>query len=71
MRVKAKGSSSSLLGLFQTLLGGVISPLVGIKGDSNAIPYIIVIVITAIILMVLQLINVKIFKKLKFIDKIE
>ena len=67
----AKGSSSSLLGLFQTLLGGVISPLVGIKGDSNAIPYIIVIVITAIILMVLQLINVKIFKKLKFIDKIE
>ncbi|CAG2144922.1 multidrug effflux MFS transporter [Staphylococcus epidermidis] len=61
----AKGSSSSLLGLFQTLLGGVISPLVGIKGDSNAIPYIIVIVITAIILMVLQLINVKIFKKAK------
>ena len=61
----AKGSSSSLLGLFQTLLGGVISPLVGIKGDSNAILYIIVIVITAIILMVLQLINVKIFKKAK------
>ena len=61
----AKGSSSSLLGLFQTLLGGVISPLVGIKGDSNAIPYIIVIVITAIILMVLLLINVKIFKKAK------
>ena len=61
----AKGSSSSLLGLFQTLLGGVISPLVGIKGESNAIPYIIVIVITAIILMILQLINVKIFKKAK------
>ena len=61
----AKGSSSSLLGLFQTLLGGIISPLVGIKGDSNAIPYIIVIVITAIILMILQLINVKIFKKAK------
>ena len=61
----AKGSSSSLLGLFQTLLGGIISPLVGIKGESNAIPYIIVIVITAIILMILQLINVKIFKKAK------
>lgn len=61
----AKGSSSSLLGLFQTLLGGIISPLVGIKGDCNALPYIIVIVITAIILMILQLINVKIFKKAK------
>lgn len=60
-----KGSSSSLLGLFQTLLGGLMSPLVGIKGENDPTPYIMIIVITAIILIILQLLNMKVFKKAK------
>lgn len=58
-----KGSSSSLLGLFQTLLGGLMSPLVGIKGENDPTPYIIIIAITAIILIILQLLNRRVFKK--------
>ena len=57
--------SSSLLGLFQTLLGGLMSPLVGIKGENDPTPYITIIVITAIILIILQLLNMKVFKKAK------
>ena len=58
-----KGSSSSLLGLFQTLLGGLMSPLVGIKGENDPTPYIIIIAITAIILIILQLLKRRVFKK--------
>lgn len=58
-----KGSSSSLLGLFQTLLGGLMSPLVGIKGENDPTPYIIIIAITAVILIILQLLNRRVFKK--------
>ncbi|WP_086032766.1 multidrug effflux MFS transporter [Staphylococcus aureus] len=45
-----RGSSSSLLGLVQFLFGGVASPLVGVKGEDNPIPYIIIIIATAVIL---------------------
>ena len=58
-----KGSSSSLLGLFQTLLGGLMSPLVGIKGENDPTPYIIIIAITAVILIILQFLNRRVFKK--------
>lgn len=58
-----KGSSSSLLGLFQTLLGGLMSPLVGIIGENDPTPYIIIIVGTAVILIILQLLNRRVFKK--------
>ncbi|WP_260833044.1 multidrug effflux MFS transporter [Staphylococcus capitis] len=57
-----KGRSSSLLGLFQTLLGGLMSPLVGIKGENDPTPYIII-AITAVILIILQLLNRRVFKK--------
>ncbi|WP_432715928.1 MFS transporter [Staphylococcus saccharolyticus] len=60
-----KGSSSSLLGLFQTLLGGLMFPLVGIKGETNPMPYIIIITFTAMIFVILQIINKKVFKKAK------
>ncbi|WP_375794108.1 MFS transporter, partial [Staphylococcus aureus] len=40
-----RGSSSSLLGLVQFLFGGIASPLVGIKGEENPMPYIFIIVI--------------------------
>lgn len=57
-----RGSSSSLLGLVQFLFGGVASPLVGVKGEDNPIPYIITIIATAVILIILQIYNMRVFK---------
>lgn len=57
-----RGSSSSLLGLVQFLFGGVASPLVGSKGEDNPIPYIIIIIATAVILIILQIYNMRVFK---------
>ncbi|SBE81126.1 teicoplanin resistance-associated Bcr/CflA subfamily drug resistance transporter%2C putative [Staphylococcus aureus] len=57
-----RGSSSSLLGLVQCLFGGVASPLVGVKGEDNPIPYIIIIIATAVILIILQIYNMRVFK---------
>ena len=57
-----RGSSSSLLGLVQFLFGGIASPLVGIKGEENPMPYIFIIVIAAMLLIILQIYNMKVFK---------
>ncbi|SCS76849.1 multidrug effflux MFS transporter [Staphylococcus aureus] len=57
-----RGSSSSLLRLVQFLFGGVASPLVGVKGEDNPIPYIIIIIATAVILIILQIYNMRVFK---------
>ncbi|HCV0489892.1 TPA: multidrug effflux MFS transporter [Staphylococcus aureus] len=57
-----RGSSSSLLGLVQFLFGGIASPLEGVKGEDNPIPYIIIIIATAVILIILQIYNMKVFK---------
>lgn len=57
-----RGSSSSLLALVQFLFGGVASPLVGVKGEDNPIPYIIIIIATAVILIILQIYNMRVFK---------
>ncbi|HDC8621320.1 TPA: multidrug effflux MFS transporter [Staphylococcus aureus] len=57
-----RGSSSSLLGLVQFLFGGVASPLVGVKGEDNPIPYIIIIIATEVILIILQIYNMRVFK---------
>ncbi|HCW7924844.1 TPA: multidrug effflux MFS transporter [Staphylococcus aureus] len=57
-----RGSSSSLLGLVQFLFGGVASPLVGVKGEDNPITYIIIIIATAVILIILQIYNMRVFK---------
>ncbi len=57
-----RGSSSSLVGLGQFLFGGVASPLVGVKVEDNPIPYIIIIIATAVILIFLQIYNMKLFK---------
>lgn len=61
-RTTGSGSASSLLGLLQSLLGGIVTPLVNLKGEYNSTPYIIIICITAVILIVLQLLNIKVFK---------
>ncbi|GGG91737.1 Bcr/CflA family efflux MFS transporter [Staphylococcus pragensis] len=61
-RTTGSGSASSLLGLLQSLLGGIVTPLVNLKGEYNSTPYIIIICITAVVLIVLQLLNIKVFK---------
>ncbi|RQX27503.1 Bcr/CflA family efflux MFS transporter [Staphylococcus warneri] len=53
------GNASSLLGLFQFILGGVISPLVGLNGEFDPTPYLVIISITAILLVLLQFIYFK------------
>lgn len=53
-RTGSNGNAASLLGLFQFILGGTISPLVGLQGESSATPYLIVISITAILIIVLE-----------------
>ena len=58
-RTGGSGNASSLLGLFQFILGGVISPLVGLKGQFDASPYLVIISITAILLVILQVIYFK------------
>lgn len=61
-RTTGSGSASSLLGLLQSLLGGLVTPLVNLKGEYNSMPYIIIISLTAILLIILQLLNIKVFK---------
>ena len=60
-RTTGSGSASSLLGLLQSLLGGLVTPLVNLKGEYNSMPYIIIISL-AILLIILQLLNIKVFK---------
>lgn len=61
-RTTGSGSASSLLGLLQSLLGGVVTPLVNLKGEYDSSPYIIIISITAILLIILQILNISVFK---------
>lgn len=58
-RTGGSGNASSLLGLFQFILGGLVSPLVGLKGQYNVMPYLTVIVITAILIVLLQFLYFK------------
>src|SRR5699024_6637240 len=66
-RTGGNGSASSLLGLVQYLLGGAISPLVGVMGEENYTPYVSIILLAGILLVVLQITNYFIFKKKKII----
>ncbi|ATH61942.1 MFS transporter, DHA1 family, multidrug resistance protein [Staphylococcus pasteuri] len=59
---RGRGSASSLLGLVQFLLGGVMSSLVNVMGEHNVIPYVTIISSTAVILIILQLLNSKIHR---------
>ncbi len=58
-RSGGSGNASSLLGLFQFILGGMISPLVGLNGQQDMTPYLLIISMTAILLIILQLIYFK------------
>lgn len=57
------GSASSLLGLVQFLIGGLVSPLVGVMGEDSYIPYVTIILIVGVLLMILQIINYFVFKR--------
>ena len=62
-RTGGSGNASSLLGLFQFILGGLISPLVGLNGQRDMSPYLIIISATAVLLIALQIIYFKLFMK--------
>lgn len=62
-RTGGSGNASSLLGLFQFILGGVISPLVGLNGEHDMTPYLLIISVTAILLVLLQFIYFKLYSK--------
>lgn len=64
-RTGGNGSASSLLGLIQYLLGGVISPLVGLMGEENYVPYVTIILIAGILLIVLQVMSYLVFRTSK------
>ena len=61
-RTGGNGSASSLLGLVQSLLGGIVTPLVGLFGEANFIPYVSIIIISGILLIILQILNYFVFK---------
>ena len=63
-RTGGSGNASSLLGLFQFILGGLVSPLVGLKGQYNVVPYITVIIITAILIVLLQFLYFKKYQRI-------
>ncbi|WP_251517530.1 MULTISPECIES: multidrug effflux MFS transporter [Staphylococcus] len=52
-RTGGSGNASSLLGLFQFILGAVMSPLVGLKGEFNTTPYAIILVVTTLLIIIL------------------
>ncbi|SUM73382.1 multidrug effflux MFS transporter [Staphylococcus saprophyticus] len=54
-RTGGSGNASSLLGLFQFILGGIMSPLVGLKGEYSVMPYIIILIITTIFIVLLEI----------------
>lgn len=62
-RTGGSGNASSLLGLFQFILGGLIFPLVGLNGQHDMSPYLIIISATAVLLIALQIIYFKLFMK--------
>lgn len=57
------GRASSLLGLVQFLIGGLVSPLVGVMGEDSYIPYVTIILIVGLLLIILQIINYYVFKR--------
>ncbi|WP_436862816.1 multidrug effflux MFS transporter [Staphylococcus caeli] len=68
-RTGGNGSASSLLGLIQFLLGGLVSPLVGTMGEHSYIPYVFIISIAGVLLIILQIINYYVFKHIPSVNK--
>jgi len=62
-RTGGSGNASSLLGLFQFILGGIMSPLIGLKGEYSVMPYLIILVITTILIILLEVLLKSIMMK--------
>src|SRR5699024_7639798 len=62
-RTGGNGSASSLLGLVQFLLGGLVSPLVGVMGEHSYTLHLTIIVIAGALLITLQIVNYYVFKR--------
>lgn len=60
---KGRGSASSLLGLVQFLLGGLMSSLVNVMGEHKVTPYVVIISITAVIMIILQTIYTRLQRR--------
>lgn len=60
---RGRGSASSLLGLVQFLLGGLMSSLVNVMGEHNMIPYVVIISMTAVIMIILQTIYTRLQRR--------
>lgn len=60
---RGRGSASSLLGLVQFLLGGLMSSLVNVMGEHNVIPYVVIISMTAAIMIILQTIYTRLQRR--------
>ncbi|MGZ9849736.1 multidrug effflux MFS transporter [Macrococcus psychrotolerans] len=53
------GSASAILGLMQFLIGGILSPLVGVMGESSIIPFIVIIITCTVLAQSIRAIWVK------------
>ena len=58
-RTGGSGNNFKFVRIIQFILGGVISPLVGLNGEFDPTPYLVIISITAILLVLLQFIYFK------------
>lgn len=54
---RSGGSASSLVGLLQYFIGGIVTPLVGLAGENSFIPYVILVIVISILLITLHVIN--------------
>ncbi|RXK18610.1 multidrug effflux MFS transporter [Macrococcus sp. DPC7161] len=59
------GSASAILGLMQFLVGGLLSPLVGVMGETSVIPFIIIIVLCTLMMQIIRMLGVKQFIDIK------
>lgn len=53
------GSASAILGLMQFLIGGILSPLVGVMGERSIIPFIVIIIACTVLAQSIRMIWVK------------
>ncbi|TDL98443.1 Bcr/CflA family efflux MFS transporter [Macrococcus brunensis] len=55
------GSASSILGLMQFMMGALLSPLVGVMGETSVIPFIVIILICTVSAQIVRMMNRKYF----------
>ena len=58
------GSASSILGLMQFMIGALLSPLVGLMGETSVLPFIVIIFICTVTAQLVRAVNRKYFMDL-------